>query len=244
MRLAVFADIHANVEAMQAVTEDFKGRQIDRYICLGDLIGYGPNPNKCIDLVRSLPNLTVVLGNHDAAVTSVPPDGMSQGAQQAIFWSMNRLRKDNIAYLEQLDTIWTMDEMIFSHASPYYPKAWQYLNTRMSASRAFDATSVRLVFVGHTHKPLVITRHNPLRMSFTKPETSTVIKIDESRRIINCGSVGQPRDGIPLASYLLYDTHRQEITYRRVEYDHVKTAAKILSAGLPAFQAKRLAIGK
>lgn len=89
MRLAVFADIHANVEAMQAVTEDFKGRQIDRYICLGDLIGYGPNPNKCIDLVRSLPNLTVVLGNHDAAVTSVPPDGMSQGAQQAIFWSMN-----------------------------------------------------------------------------------------------------------------------------------------------------------
>lgn len=244
MRLAVFGDIHANLEAMQAVAEDFKWQQVDHSICLGDLIGYGPNPNECIDLIRSMHNITVVQGNHDAAVTGLPRDGLSMGAQQAILWSMSRLRKDNIGYLAQLDTTWTMDEMIFSHASPFYPKSWQYLNSRLSASRAFKATSARLLFVGHTHKPLVITKHNPLRMSFTKPEPSLVIKIDGPRRIINCGSVGQPRDGNPMASYLLCDVGRQEITFRRVHYDHAQTAAKIMSAGLPAFQAKRLAIGK
>jgi predicted phosphodiesterase len=246
MRLAVFADIHANFEALQAVVADFKDQQIDRYICLGDLIGYGANPNECIELVRSLPNAIVLLGNHDAAATwGTTPFGMSKAAQQVIFWSMEILTEHNLSFIKGLEPTRVMGNMIFSHANPYNPKAWRYVNSRKYAARTFSKTGERLVFIGHTHKPMVITRKNFFQMSFEEPDPSTVYTITaKNRQIYNCGSVGQPRDGQPLACYLLYDTRSQQLTYRRIAYDHQQTATKILDAGFPVYLANRLAKGR
>lgn len=246
MKLAVFSDIHANIEALQAVVDDFHEQRIDRYICLGDLIGYGPNPNECIDLVRSLPNVVVILGNHDAAATwAATPYGMSKSAQQVLFWSMETLTAKNLSFIKDLEPTRVMGEMIFSHANPYNPKAWRYVNSRKYAARTFAQTGKRLVFIGHTHKPLIITRKNFFKISFEEPEPSSVYTVSSgSRQIFNCGSVGQPRDGWPLACYLTYDTRQQQLIYRRVAYDHQQTAAKIIAAGLPAYLAKRLATGR
>jgi predicted phosphodiesterase len=246
MRLAVFADIHGNLEALQAVVEDFREQRIDRHVCLGDLVGYGANPNECIDLLRSLPNTIVILGNHDAAVTwETSPFGMNQAAQQAIFWSMETLTEKNLSFLKALAPIRVMGEMVFSHANPYNPKAWRYVNSRKYAARTFANTGERLVFVGHTHKPMVITRKNFFQISFEPPEPSTVYPVDgRTRQIYNCGSVGQPRDGCPLACYLVYDTRAQQLTYRRIPFDNRHTATKILAAGLPASLASRLAKGR
>ncbi|MGB3210326.1 MAG: metallophosphoesterase family protein [Desulforhopalus sp.] len=246
MRLAVFSDIHANIEALQAVVDDFQEQRIDRFICLGDLIGYGASPNECIDLVRSLPNTIVILGNHDAAVTwETTPYGMSKAAQQVIFWSMDILTEKNISFIKGLEPIRVMGDMIFSHANPYNPQAWRYVNSRKYAARTFAKTGDRLVFIGHTHKPMIITRKNFFQMSFEKPETSTVYSLTSAnRQIYNCGSVGQPRDGHPLACYLIYDTRTQHLMYRRIPYDHLKSAAKIVAAGLPDHLAKRLLKGR
>ncbi|MCP4337523.1 MAG: metallophosphoesterase [Desulfobulbaceae bacterium] len=246
MRLAVFADIHANFEALQAVVADFKDQQIDRYICLGDLIGYGANPNECIELVRSLPNVIVLLGNHDAAATwGTTPFGMSKAAQQVIFWSMEILTEKSLSFIKTLEATRVMGDMIFSHANPYNPKAWRYVNSRKYAARTFSQTGERLVFIGHTHRPMVITRKNFFQMSFEEPDPSTIYTVTaKNRQIYNCGSVGQPRDGQPLACYLIYDTRSQQLTYRRIAYDHQKSAAKILDAGLPAYLANRLAKGR
>lgn len=246
MRLAVFSDIHANYEALQAVVDDLKNQKIDRYVCLGDIIGYGANPNECIDLVRSLPNVIVILGNHDAAVIwGTTPFGMSKAAQEVIFWSMERLTEENLTFIKDLEPTRVMGDMIFSHANPYNPKAWRYVNSRKYAARTFAKTRNRLVFIGHTHRPMVITRQNFFQMSFEEPEPSTLYIVNpRNRQIYNCGSIGQPRDGKPLACYLIFDTRTRQLTYRRIDFDHQKAAAKILAAGLPASLAKRLAKGR
>ncbi len=246
MKLAIFSDIHANLEALEAVVDDFHNQRIDRHICLGDIIGYGANPNECINLVRSLPNVVSILGNHDAAATwGTTPYGMSKAAQQVIFWSMETLTPENLSFIKGLEPTWEMGEMIFSHANPYNPKAWRYVNSRKYAARTFAKSGRKLVFIGHTHKPMVVTRINFFQISFEKPEVSTTYTVNpRNRQIYNCGSVGQSRDNDPQACYLIYDTRKRQITYRRVVYDHRKAAAKILAAGLPASLAKRLAKGK
>jgi len=246
MRLAVFSDIHANYEALEAVINDLKNQKIDRYVCLGDIIGYGANPNECIDLVRSLPNVIVILGNHDAAATwGTTPYGMSKVAQEVIFWSMERLTEENITFIKDLEPTRVMGGMIFSHANPYNPKAWRYVNSRKYAARTFAKTGKRLAFIGHTHRPMVITRQNFFQMSFEEPVPSTPYTVtSKSRQIYNCGSVGQPRDGKPLACYLIFDTRMQQLTYRRIDFDHQKAADKILAAGLPSSLANRLAKGR
>lgn len=246
MRLAVFSDIHANYEALQAVVDDLKNQKVDRYVCLGDIIGYGANPNECIDLVRSLPNVIVILGNHDAAVIwGTTPFGMSKAAQEVIFWSMERLTEENLTFIKDLEPTRVMGDMIFSHANPYNPKAWRYVNSRKYAARTFAKTGNRLVFIGHTHRPMVITRQNFFQISFEEPEPFTLYTVNsKNRQIYNCGSIGQPRDGKPLACYLIFDTRTRQLTYRRIDFDHQKAAAKILAAGLPASLAKRLAKGR
>ncbi|MFW2368775.1 MAG: metallophosphoesterase family protein [Desulforhopalus sp.] len=245
MRLAIFGDIHGNIEALEAVVDDMQKRGIDRYICLGDLVGYGANPNECIDLVRSLANAVVVLGNHDAAVTwDTTPYGMSKSAQKAIFFTMDALTKGNMSFLKTLQPLRVMGRMVFSHANPYNPKAWRYVNSRKYAARTFAATGRQMVFIGHTHKPLIITKKNFFQIAFETPDTSVDYPINSRRsQIFNCGSVGQSRDGTPKASYITYDTRKQQLTFHRVAFDCHKAADKILAAGLPPSLAKRLVKG-
>ncbi|MDX1763703.1 MAG: metallophosphoesterase family protein [bacterium] len=246
MRLAVFADIHGNLEALEAFLDHVSMQQVDRYVCLGDLVGYGADPGECIEKVRALPMINVVLGNHDAAAVWLSsPYAMSKIATKAILWTMDQLAEDHGTFLKELKETLTMGDMIFSHANPYNPGAWRYVTTRKYAGRCFSGTREKLLFVGHTHEPMVITKRNPVKIVFEPPGQKGPIPVDRKKRqIFNCGSIGQPRDGNPQASYLIYDTRHEEMTFHRVSYDCARAAEKIRRAGLPVYLADRLMRGR
>ena len=246
MRIAVFSDVHANLEAFEAFAADAERRRIDKYVCLGDLVGYGANPNACIEGVRGLPQVEVVLGNHDAAATWVTsPYEMHSRARKAIMWTMDRLTDANRNFLEQLPPLVREDNRIWAHASPFNPKAWSYVQDQTSARLCFWRSRADLTFVAHTHRPLVIRPAGKLRLSFDSPEHEEVIDIAPGRRLIlNCGSVGQSRDGRSAGSYLVLDTMAGRIEFIRFGYNIHKAAEKIRTAGLPAYFADRLLQGR
>lgn len=246
MRFAVFADIHSNLEAMQAFVEDAAARKIHRYMCLGDIIGYGPDPNECVELVRSLPKMSCILGNHDAAaIWRYSPYSMTKDAKEVILWTIEQLSPDNTQYLENLQPVIFQVNMVFAHANPYNPEAYRYVTTRKYAARSFASVKEKLTFIGHSHRPLVITRKNYFQITFTAPKGNETHSVStENRQIINCGSIGQPRDGDPRACYCIVDTEKERIEFHRLEYDYQRTCNKIQSAGLPNILAKRLLKGK
>lgn len=246
MRLAVFSDIHGNLEALDAFLADVANRRVDRYVCLGDIVGYGANPNECIERVRAIPNINIILGNHDAgAVWLTSPYGMNKEAKEAILWTMDVLTPEHADFLKTLKPKIVMADMSFSHANPYNPGAWRYVDTRKYAARSFSRTREKLLFVGHTHRSLMVTKKNFFKIILEIPKDNTPLTVSEhSRHIFNGGSIGQPRDGKPLAGYLIYDTRKKRVTIHRVAYDYQEAAQKILAAGLPDYLAKRLPKGR
>lgn len=246
MRLALLSDIHSNLEALQAVLDDAAERKIQRYTCLGDLVGYGANPNECIELLRALPNINFIMGNHDAAATWLSsPYLMNQDAADAIMWTMDHLSEANKRFLKGLPPLCGMGNLLFAHANPYNPMAWRYVNSRKYAVRSFNSSSAKLVFIGHTHLPEVITKEGWFRIRFEPCSGSRTIAVGRpGRMIINCGSIGQPRDKNPAACYLIYDSRRETVDFVRVPYNHERAARKILAAGLPGIMARRLSMGR
>ena len=246
MRLAVFSDIHANLEALQTIVNDAAGQSIHRYFCLGDIVGYGANPNQCIELVRALPKLNCLLGNHDAAaIWRYSPYAMHKDATRAVLWTIDRLTEKNTAFLKSLPPTLPMGDMLFAHANPYNPEAYRYVINNKYAQRSFRATKEQLLFVSHSHRPMIITRKNYFQTDFFQPQGSMTCKLNRKKRqIINCGSVGQPRDLDPRACYCILDTRHNSIEYRRLEYDYARTGQKIREAGLSGYLARRLVKGK
>jgi predicted phosphodiesterase len=245
MRLMIFSDIHGNLEALQSVLRDAAQRGVHRSICLGDLVGYGPYPNECIQLVRDLKNCRCLAGNHDvAALWETSPYAMSAAAQEAILWTMDQLSTKNKKYLATLPDRLDLADMTFVHANPYNPRGWRYVMNRKYALRSFAATSCRLLFIGHSHRPLMITRKLLLAVDIQDVCDSIRFTLgDTRRRIINCGSVGQPRDRDPRSCYLIFDSRKQQLEFYRVSYDIEKTVQAILSAGLPSSLSRRLLKG-
>ncbi|MFH0780575.1 MAG: metallophosphoesterase [Pseudomonadota bacterium] len=244
MRVAVFSDIHANLEALGAVLSHAAQQQADRYVCLGDVVGYGANPNECIEMLRALPDCPCLLGNHDAAVLGIPLN-MRPDARQAINWTRGVLSKTALWFLKEMEDIITWQDLLFCHANPYRPRRWYYVLEKIHISSSFARTKAKILFVGHTHVPLAITRKNFFCVYLRSPMHSMTVPAAElNRQIFNCGSVGQPRDGDPRASYLIYDDQRRTIEFYRVAYDYQTTAEKILAAGLPEAFALRLADGR
>lgn len=245
MRLMVFSDIHGNFEALQSVLKDAEEKNVHRSICIGDLIGYGPYPNECIDLARTIKKCRFLAGNHDvAALWQTSPYGMSASAKEAILWTMDQLSEKNKKFLKELPDRIELPDMTFAHANPYNPRGWRYVLDRKYALRSFAATSCRHLFIGHSHRPLVITRKHFFSIDLQKITDSPEIRIkDKKRRIINCGSVGQPRDRDTRACYLIFDTSKQAIEFYRVTYDIEKTVQAIRSANLPVSIHKRLLKG-
>lgn len=245
MRLMIFSDIHGNLAALQAVLEDCGKYNVHRAICLGDLVGYGPHPNECIEIVRNLKNCRCLAGNHDvAALWETSPYGMSKAAKEAILWTMDQLSPVNKSYLSTLPDRLDLGEMTFVHANPYNPKGWRYVMDRKYALRSFAATRSQLTFIGHSHRPLVISKKHWLAVTIKtiKGDTQCVVK-DGKRSIVNCGSVGQPRDDDPRACYLIYDTRQQTLNFHRVEYDLKKTVDAIQDSNLPAVLGRRIIKG-
>lgn len=241
MRLAIISDIHSNIEALEAVIADAAVFRIDRFICLGDIVGYGANPNLCIRRIASLPGIVSILGNHDeTARRKGPVYNMNPNAGQAVLWTRSRLSRESIAFLQKMLPLLKQDHMIFAHAAPWAPLEWRYVISADQARRSFYRTKEKILFIGHTHLPLMI-RQEMLGTRFENPaENSMMYAGDKNRFIINCGSVGQPRDGDPRASYVIYDTKRKTILFRRIRYDCQKAAEKIVAAGLPESLATRL----
>jgi diadenosine tetraphosphatase ApaH/serine/threonine PP2A family protein phosphatase len=239
--IAVISDIHGNLEALEAVLADAKRESASEIICLGDVVGYGADPNACLDRVQR-EAVATVLGNHDAAACDLRlADNFNEIARAAIRWTRDQLPPDGIQTLRSFPYDFLQGETRYVHASPDDPPAWHYILTEQEAWNAFEACPEPVCFVGHSHVPLRVV----LRRGRLVVLDEDVVELgEEERALLNVGSVGQPRDGDPRASYALWDPTARRVIARRVEYDVAKAAAKIEAAGLPAVLAKRLAVGQ
>jgi len=243
MRVVVFSDIHANLEALGAFLRHCSGRNVDRYICLGDVVGYGPDPNGCIDRLRNLSHAVFILGNHDASVLGAP---MRAGAatRKAIAWTRKRLSDENYFFLKEMSETIRWNDTLFCHSNPYKPRNWYYVSEKSSISKSFARSKTKLLFLGHTHVPVAITRRNFFCVYIRSPRNGTVVPMSSvNRQIFNCGSIGQPRDGDARGAYLIYDTKRKVVEFYRFDYDFHRTKEKIFSSGLPEEFGRRLIKG-
>jgi diadenosine tetraphosphatase ApaH/serine/threonine PP2A family protein phosphatase len=242
MKTAFISDIHSNLEAFTAVCASIQQEHVDRIIFLGDIVGYGANPNECIEMLRSL-TCNSVAGNHDwAAAGRQAKDAFNAVASDALEWTRSQLTRDNKKFLLSLPLIYDVGEFLAVHAVPDMPDMWRYvLNTR-DADAVFETCSRRMCFIAHTHCPAIFTKSEDALVIRELPEA--VMFYPRRRYLINCGSVGQPRDGDPRASYGVYDAPGNRYYLVRVEYNLESAQRKIRRAGLPDYLAYRLGIGR
>lgn len=233
MRLAIISDIHANLEALERVLEDIEAAEADRLVCLGDIVGYGPDPSPCLDLIRERADICV-LGNHDAAVFSLTERAFfNPNARLAVDWTAAQLSADDVAYLKGLPYRVSSDNLLFVHSGPRAPEQWDYVFSGMEARMHGRHFHERICFIGHSHVPGLYPIDAGVR-GYSH----------DHRYLINVGSVGQPRDGDWRSSYGLLDTVAGSYENRRLEYDVDSTARKIVSRGLPRRLAERLRVGE
>ncbi len=240
-RILVFSDIHANLTALEAVLED-AGR-VDAYWFLGDLVGYGPQPNECVERVRSLPNLLAVLGNHDAAVLGKMPLGwFNAEARNMIVWTQSQLTPQNLAFLAHLPEKIITESVSLVHGSIRRPIT-EYIASDSVALASIALMETPFAFVGHTHHPLCWQGEDTKTIQFCKGQHGQKVTM-KPKAIFNPGSVGQPRDGDPRAAYALYTPEEHLWEWRRVEYNISQTQNLMLNMGLSPYNALRLAVGK
>jgi diadenosine tetraphosphatase ApaH/serine/threonine PP2A family protein phosphatase len=242
MRSAVLADIHSNLEAFQAVLKDLDTRGgADEIWCLGDVVGYGPDPGECLRLLRRHPGAGVA-GNHDwAAIGQLDTSSFNPEAAAACQWTAEALQKDDADYLAGLPLTLRRGDFTLVHGSPREP-IWEYVLSTQVARANFSCFDSRFCLIGHSHSPLLfeLDAQGSCRLHQLPGQLSLRTG---SRLIINCGSVGQPRDGDPRASYAIIDTEQETLRHCRVVYDYKVTQEKILDADLPARLASRLSVG-
>ncbi len=245
MRYAIISDIHSNLEALQAVLKAIERLNIDRIICLGDVVGYGPDPNQCIELVTK--NCTLILtGNHDyACIDQSELENFTQYAREAIEWTVPKLTAESYQQLASWPFTGEIDNCFLAHANPGDPRSWDYILTLSDARYYFSQFSSEICFIGHSHRPIIFIEQRGQNWPRYHVYTGTSLALESPHRyIINVGSVGQPRDSNPAAAFGILDTDQQLFEEIRVTYDVQKTYQKIISAGLPEFLANRLLIGR
>jgi diadenosine tetraphosphatase ApaH/serine/threonine PP2A family protein phosphatase len=247
MRTALLADIHSNLEALEACLAHARREGIDRCIFLGDLLGYGADPLACLGIVCGLVDegALAVRGNHDeACLGGVLPD-MHFIARDAIYWTREQLGPREREFIAGLPLTVEEDDRLYVHASPERPQDWVYVTGAQEAARAFAATPVRQVFVGHVHHPLLYFTTPGGTPRMFEPVPGVPLPLSDFRRwLAIAGSVGQPRDGNPAACYALHDAAAGTLTHFRVPYDVDRASRKILEAGLPEKLAWRLKVGE
>lgn len=238
MKILVISDIHGNLPALEAVLAD--AGTFDAVWCLGDLVGYGPQPNECVERVRNLPKLICLMGNHDAAsLGGLDLEDFNTEAQKSVQWMMDHLSEENKTYLDGLPEKYHYNAFTMVHGSPRYP-IWEYILTTDDARHNFHAFSTKYCLVGHSHVP-VIFKHsrNDAQVHMEIPPAGIVFKL-KPRAILNPGSVGQPRDHNPNASYAICDLSQGTWELRRVAYNYQLVQKMIEEAGLPLRNAARL----
>ncbi len=246
MKLALFSDVHSNLEAIIACTDHARALGADRYAFLGDLVGYGADPVKVLELIEghAADGAIVVLGNHDAATVGRTGDLLNQNAQAAVNWTRAQLGERQLAFLSALPLTVRDANMLFVHASAFAPEQWIYVTSAKEAERCMQAGKASYTFCGHVHEQqLYFTGAGGQSMPF-RPVPGIPIPAARHRQwLAIVGSAGQPRDGNNAACYTLFDSERERLTFFRVPYDHDSAARKIRLAGLPERLALRLERG-
>jgi len=233
MRIAIISDIHSNLPAIESVLQRVDELGADTIYCLGDIVGYGPFPNECVDLVRSHCK-TTVKGNHDSGVLrETAIDHFNSYGQSGVRWTIDHIAPENLKFLASLPLLVSEQDLTLVHSSPVDPQEWNYVLTLQGSAEAFRAYSTRYCFIGHTHLPIVVSED----LSVNRHSATG------GRYLINVGSVGQPRDGNPAAAFGLLDTDAGSYELHRVKYDIRKTVQAIKNAGLPSYLGKRLLRG-
>ena len=241
MKVLLISDIHSNSTALKAVLSAAEG--YEAVWCLGDLVGYGPDPNECIQIIQGLPELICLLGNHDAAVVGVIESAaFNPEARAVVNWTKEVLTPENMEFLTQRPPKKVAEQITLAHASPRYP-IWEYLLDTYTADANFEHFDTEICLVGHTHVPVIYHRKNG--------PTSTIAYIPEPnnryelplRVIANPGSVGQPRDRDPRAAYVIFDTETHIWDYYRVEYNVGEVQTRMEKLGLPERHIRRLSAG-
>ncbi len=240
MRTAIFGDIHANLEALEAVMADAKLQGVTGFVCLGDVVGYNADPVACLNIIREM-NCPTVKGNHDSdAADNHSLENMNPVAAFALQWTREQLDDDQRLWLKRLRMVRQVSDYTIVHSTLDQPVNWNYVTNRFDAMSNFSYQFTQLCFHGHTHVPKVYVKSDKVR-----EVTADSVKIEPNAKyFINAGSVGQPRDGDPRACYVIYDSESKIIVFRRIEYDMATTQEKILAAGLPEMLAERLAEGR
>jgi predicted phosphodiesterase len=240
MRIAVISDIHANLVAFEAVLEACQ--PYDVVWCLGDVIGYGPRPHECIQLLRSLPHLCIV-GNHDyAAIGRLNLEEFNPIAQRATAWTASSLTVDDVSFLSSLPSRIIDDPVTLVHGSPRQP-VWEYIYEPVTARENFSLLDTPICFIGHTHICSLFLENEVARGLMRQPQPGDRYLTSYGRAMINPGSVGQPRDGDPRAAFAIYDSEIGAVDFYRVEYDVISTQRQMEAAGLPAPLSRRLTVG-
>ena len=247
MQVAVFSDIHANLPAFEAILRDSDDVGVEERWCLGDVIGYGADPDLCVELARERCEVCLV-GNHDLAVLGeLDTSTFSGAAAAAVEWTSGHTSKQNLRFLSGLSPSDTSRDAALYHASPRDP-VWEYVLWPEQAADCLAVQDKRVSFVGHSHVALFFTAapgsEDGEEANGWQAGAGTRLEIDEGRWLINPGSVGQPRDGDPRAAWLELDTETWEATYHRVGYDIERAARSIEVAGLPDHLARRLFLGR
>lgn len=240
MRYAVIADIHSNLQALQAVLDDIEEMGADRMFCVGDVVGYGADPAECVGILREI-EPTIVAGNHDWAVTGRSNiEYFNADAHDSVLWTREQLTQEDIDYLDGMSLVETVGDIVLVHSSTMAPEHFDYIRTLYDVQLTFEHLAGEIAFVGHSHVPVMFTETNPPEC-FLLSEYKLVPGL---RTVVNVGSIGQPRDLDSRACYAIYDSDEQTVYMRRVEYDVITAAERITAAGLPPTNAARIALGR
>ena len=241
MKILILSDIHANLTALETILAD--AGEIDAAWCLGDIVGYGPDPTECVERIMQLPQLKCILGNHDAAVINkIDDNAFNQDARTIIDWTQQAMTASTLQFLQELPEKLVEHDVTLVHGSPRQP-IWEYLLDTRTATYNFDHFETNYCFVGHTHLPVVYYLGDDSRSArLTIPDHNTQMAL-APRTIVNPGSVGQPRDRDPRAAYALFDPDEYFWEFHRVEYDIQDVQDRMRLANLPERHIVRLASG-
>lgn len=246
MKTAILTDLHANREALEAVLDHARSQQVQAWALLGDFVGYGADPGWVLDRVRELVDqgAVAVQGNHDLATVEGPSPEMRPEPRLVIGWTRSQLDDEQVEFLARLPMRHETAEVLYVHANAWAPQQWGYILCRFDAVRSLHATRSHVTFCGHVHEPRLYHLSSIGKAGDFVPTPGVPIPLLAQRQwLVLPGSVGQPRDGDPAASYAVHDRAAGTLTYWRVPYDHDTAAAKIRAAGLPAALGDRLAHG-